>query len=621
MTEESKEKRSPVIKDRMNFIFAVSAVAVLVLTASLLSDFTYDLNDDVLMKDILSGAYSGVPESRNIQMLWPLSALIAGLYSITNAVPWYGLFLTICQFGSLGLILYRILGAYSLHEKRPSDGAPDMGTILKNRLWILLFSLFFFGGILFLHLIFLQYTITVAIISGAAIVWFMTSDTSQEMTGLLKENIPAFILIFLAFLLRSEMLLLMLPFICVAGISKWIGEEKIMTGSNCKKYFSVFGVIIALLALGFGADKAAYDPQDWKEFRALFDARTELYDFQEIPSYEGNEAFYEGIGLSKEERILLENYNYGLSDKIDTKTLRMVAEHSASLRTEEKSYGEKLWEGIRYYIYRLTHFKGPGTDRPYNILGILLYLFVLLLSLGYHRKNGGITDALTLGILFATRTLVWMYIILGGREPDRITHSLYFTEFCILFCLLIKKFVITEKAFCEEEQNRKKNITLILYALLCVTFVLQFWFAIRNAAKEDERRSEVNAPYEELCGYMKNESGSFYLMDVYSTVAYSEKVFRNRDDSFRNYDLLGGWACFSPVQEKKLIRGIGEDAMDRRGMGDDLLKENVYFVRDKEQDMDWLPAYYQSQGTDASLSLEKEIAGKFEIWKVTGQDQ
>ena len=32
-------------------------------------DFYYDLNDDVLIKDILSGVYTGTPEGRTMQLL------------------------------------------------------------------------------------------------------------------------------------------------------------------------------------------------------------------------------------------------------------------------------------------------------------------------------------------------------------------------------------------------------------------------------------------------------------------------------------------------------------------------------------------------------------------------
>ena len=93
----------------------LSALCLLVLL-SLRYRFWFDLNDDVLMKDILSGVYTGTPESRNIQMLYPVSALIAVLYRIIAFIPKtlytlnrggvYGSFLILCQAGSAGIFSY-----------------------------------------------------------------------------------------------------------------------------------------------------------------------------------------------------------------------------------------------------------------------------------------------------------------------------------------------------------------------------------------------------------------------------------------------------------------------------------------------------------------------------------
>lgn len=74
---------------------------------SLRFDYYYSLNDDVLMKDILAGVYTGVPESRNVQMLYPLSLLLSLLVKVFHTSYVYGIFLCLCQFGSLYLILYR----------------------------------------------------------------------------------------------------------------------------------------------------------------------------------------------------------------------------------------------------------------------------------------------------------------------------------------------------------------------------------------------------------------------------------------------------------------------------------------------------------------------------------
>ena len=87
------------------FIFAL----VLVLIPALGFDFYYDLNDDMAIRDILSGAYTGTPDGHCIQMLFPLSWLIACCYTAVPALPWYGLFLCICQFGTITLIAWRLL--------------------------------------------------------------------------------------------------------------------------------------------------------------------------------------------------------------------------------------------------------------------------------------------------------------------------------------------------------------------------------------------------------------------------------------------------------------------------------------------------------------------------------
>ena len=55
-----------------------------------LFDFYYDLNDDILIADILSGIYSGAAEAHNIQMLYPIAWLYTKLYNFNPAFPWMG---------------------------------------------------------------------------------------------------------------------------------------------------------------------------------------------------------------------------------------------------------------------------------------------------------------------------------------------------------------------------------------------------------------------------------------------------------------------------------------------------------------------------------------------------
>ena len=97
------------LKKRENFIGALLLILVVLVFTAVRYDYYFDLNDDVLMKDILAGVYTGTPEGHNIQMLWLVSAFISVFYRIIRGLPWYGIFLCVCHYGSLFLVVHRSL--------------------------------------------------------------------------------------------------------------------------------------------------------------------------------------------------------------------------------------------------------------------------------------------------------------------------------------------------------------------------------------------------------------------------------------------------------------------------------------------------------------------------------
>ena len=98
------------LQKKENHILALGMSALLCVVIGIFFDYYYDLNDDVLIKDILAGVYTGTPEGRNIQMLFPLSFFISLFYRVVRGLPWYGIFLCLCHFGSIYLITERMLG-------------------------------------------------------------------------------------------------------------------------------------------------------------------------------------------------------------------------------------------------------------------------------------------------------------------------------------------------------------------------------------------------------------------------------------------------------------------------------------------------------------------------------
>ena len=99
--------------------------------------------------------------------------------------------------------------------------------------------------------------------------------------------------------MRSELCLMLIPFICLAGVYCWSTEKTVFTTDNLKKYFGIFGVLIGCIGVVLFTDKLAYSSEEWQNFRTLFDARTTVYDYTDIPLYHLNEDFYNEEDISK----------------------------------------------------------------------------------------------------------------------------------------------------------------------------------------------------------------------------------------------------------------------------------------------------------------------------------
>lgn len=587
-----------------NWIIALFVVLLLGIFAGVSFDYYYDLNDDVLMKDILAGVYTGIPEGHNIQMLWLISAFISMFYRLVGTLPWYGIFLCACHFGCAVLLIKR---------------SASLCKGIWGKLGVGLTAGVLFAAFYMEHLIFAQYTITCTLLGATAAFLFYTTDIELGAGEFIKQNLLSVILVAIAYLIRSEMLLLVLPMICVAGVAKWGSEKKIFTKDHAIKYLAVIGLILLGILFGQVTHVLAYSSKEWKTFNEFFDNRTELYDYQVIPPYEEHKEFYDGIGISESEKILFDNYNFGMDEEIDEKLVGEIAVYAGQVRHETTPFKENVIEKVKYYIYLLSSGRGEtGSDYPWNYLVLLGYLAVFIMALPRRESDdkksylvNGLKIAWKLAFLFAVRTALWMYILFGERNPPRITHSLYIMEFCILVAML----------FMEARQVASQRTKTVLVTLSMLVFTafggIVLPDSLSTVTAQQQLRQETNAPYRELFTYLASEKNNenFYFIDVYSSVSYSEKMFEDVDNSLDNYDIMGGWACKSPLQRKKLaafsIVSMEQALKDR---------EDVYFVRKTSEDMQWLYEYYEGHGTPVDTVLVDVIAGEFEVYSVAERD-
>ncbi len=635
------------LKKRENWLIPGFCCLLLFLGIGMAWDYYFDLNDDVLIRDILSGVYTGESEALTAQLLWPLSALLAGLYRVLPGVPVFGAFLWLCQAGSIFLILKRSLDAVSgsaAPGKIRAAGTSSVGGSLKKLCLSLLETLLIAACLLY-HLVFVQYTVTAGLLATAAIFTFLTvrERESERAVTFWLRCLPAALLFWLAFCLRSEMGLLLLPLAGVGGIWKWAARAMrgpVFTGRNAASFLGLFGLILAGVLACFGADRLACSDPEWQEFEALFDARTQVYDFYDasLRSFEENREFYEGLGLTEAQCELLVNYNYGADDAINAQVMEQIAAYGRETRG---TFAHSLAEGIWLYVQRLKNNRSIVPDDQLPWLALEGGFAALLLAAAFVRwraarkqkrqeRDGGNgrerKERNACGILWkllllgAVRSGLWMYLILRERVPERISHPLYFCELVMLAWLFLDTVCGMRQISGQQSSGWQTSgpeglpVRVIRIAALVLSLAAVVIWLPQEAERTDAeyaRREQGNAV--NLAALSRYRQENLYLADVMSTVDFSEKLFTEKIRP-GNYDLLGGWMCKSPHSEKKLA------AFGYESMGQAVLSgENVRFVGEADTDWSWLTELLAEHGGNGELVLEEEITAEgrsLYIWRL-----
>ena len=645
------------LKKHENCILSLAMALILAGILAARFDFYYDLNDDVLIKDILSGVYSGTPDGHTMQLLYPLGALLALLYRGLS-IPVFGAFLLFCQFGSIWAVGYRSTVLVD-EERAARDGAPfapgmcsaasaarlaepavcSAWNITAERLGVkgvlLLAEALFWFAAMGSHLVYLQYTVTAGMLAGAAIFWVVTAKG--------KERFWALLLYWLSFCLRPEMALLCLPLAGAGGLCIWGREKQIFSKESLRHYLGLFAALVIGMGVFYGLDVLAYSDPNWKDFRQFFDERTILYDYHLdfIEQYDENREAYEETGVSRTLQEMLKNYNFGAADEIDTQMLSSLAVHAK--KTDAK---ESVLSQVKKAIWRLVHENWLSkSDLPWNFV----WLAVVFAWCSCCLQKGNRRYFRQPVFVFCVGGMLWSYLLMQGRMVDRVTHPLYLAQILLAAGLWGTagnrqlKMRTAEKCdavghtdaatgaaiVCSDVENADVShnvntrstgrIHSVMTAavcgvilLLCILRVPGMW---QGVAREQTRRETVNQTNEDVFAYCEKHASTLFLEDVYSTVAYSEKIMLDRDKPF-NYDLLGGWLVKSPLTKQKL------SAFEYVSMGEAVRSsEKVCLLADEGTDMSWLTEYLEERGEPGMLLRIGSAGEGVEVYQFLSEER
>lgn len=506
-------------------LFCVLIISFLWFLCWRYSPFVFQENDDIYLKKLADGSETGTAENKLFFIGIILGTIMSCLYKMSSDVPWYSYIL----MGSL--LISAIVPLFIMMCYIKSKIGKCIG---------LLIYLFFFYFFFVPQIMNMQFTVIASIACGIGILLICFDEEKNFL------YISAF-LIFLGLQIRKECAFMALPFAILMWGIRFISEKK-------RRYLILWGtMIVAIFSLSLIIENFAYVETEWKDFTDFSVMRSELYDYGEIPEYEGNRDVYNKLGISQEERNIINDYNLMFADDIDSNDLAQLAELHVRNSAQE-------------ILFTVLEKNMNGNIPLTRIIWMFYFADLILIFMISQNCKYKIKVLIELFSIKMVSIFLWIYVVGKGRFPDRIMVSLFFLEcICVIGHLLMHRKDFTIKI---------KMITMFLLCIGMITiYVLSGGGSYVSSVKTNILyRLEYSTAFNELQKYIEQHKVNFYYIDIdVLNGGFTKKVFEKDVDAF-NQAFMGGWLVRSPWYEKKF------DNYGLEGSVKDLENENVYLV-------------------------------------------
>ncbi|MBE5854699.1 MAG: hypothetical protein E7297_04955 [Lachnospiraceae bacterium] len=541
---------------------------ILAVTALLLAFFScfhpiYATNDDVFLDMLAGGAMTGRPEWRLLHVGIVTSTFLHGLYLALPAVNWYGAYLLFAVSFSIAVFCVAVCKSVLCLKQEVAAA-------------ILLMVV----AAVFPHGITLQYT-TISGLLGAAAIGLLFLD---------GPTVLFYVLLCMGISLRANACIMLVPI---------IGFYFLWHRKEWKKGILTLLVILFPLLL----NALAYSSAPWTDFKTYNTNRETVYDYGGYPSYEENEDFYQGLGLSKAAyEAASERYQLLLTEEIDKDAMVSIAEKAKEQRRAGGTKGMAKVSGMMWaYVQRHLSYG----DRPLDMLVLLLWVPALLGMLCLPKEK---RKAYLLGLasLLTGTLIMWGYLTYGERMPSRVTQIIYLVElFGLLACMI--KWVLPELMGQAKQGGRLSKVLPCGYEVLMLLALL---LALRNGVAygkqdlaENAGRIAMSAQQAELQSYMSQHQG-IYLLDMNSFSDYTKQALQKPalQAGDATFFYMGSWMVKSPWYGESLKK-LGTDVAT--------LEKSAYYVfRDTPQtSSDYLQSYIKADlGEDFVLEQMDAIS-------------
>ena len=596
--EEISEKLWFRILDQViNLVLAVGTVLPLLYRICTTIPFSYEVNDDAVIVQILDGSFTGAPEPHAIFVKYPLSWIISFLYRKNpridfagihlRDVNWYIGALVVLYGFALIAVLYRMLNHFK-----------------SNRLLICV--LYVLGFLLIWLPCFSKVTFsTAAAFFGCMALLYLALESREEAWRPWNLAVLS-ILMIASYCMRNQSFYMILPFLAVELVLKFH-----LDFFRSLKPWIAACVIALVCAAVFYANDRAYSSQEWKDYRTYNHARAYLQDFVGFPEYEEDMEFYQSLGIGQEDRDAMAHYTYCMDDRFEPEWVLKTYEHVKG-KEEKKLWVQKIRDSRDKALKYATNSKqAPFRLRFYSFYFCLLLIPLIPVTLVLRFKEGIGTLLLHLlqtALYAALLAGEWVYLAINGRFPQRV-------EECIRLMTLTAALVMV----CHFLETYKEVPACRIPAILQIIFlaVLAHWMIpyAGNVLAETEGNQQYEQAYGaekgEILRYCGNHPENWYILD---TASFTKVSLPSDDTRQHNWFMSGSWTAFTPLYKQKLETAGAENL----GSGF-LLKDNVYVISLNTRKVGAMMGLEDSrvdyENVDEYLSSANNF---FEVYKVTG---
>ncbi len=518
----------------LEFVGSMCLSAILFLVIYKFIPIVYSTNDDRMIAEIISGQYTGKPESYAIQMTYGFTWFVSKLYELARGFNWYGIVLIGVQIFSFGTVLYRL---QSFAEKWISKGL------------LILAAMAAFVGIWVDVYVQFTYTTTAAFVGMAAIFWYAASKSHWK-------NILMFgILANIAFSIRPNVFYMFVPATGLVYLWKLIGKKDL-------KKLTIAGpfMVLAVTLCLFLINMAAYSKDGWKEFREFFDVRTNVYDYYDLLPYNEYPELYEPYGISEEEFNMLRVYNYTTMGELPKEFFPQYLE---ACKDMEKAQGigfvSKSIDAVKVFVKDV--FAGNyGVGNTVLFVSAAVILAVLLWKRQYALAFYHLIQCAAICVL-------WLYFTYWGRAIGRIQVTMSLILLAVLLHMVCE--IHETKILCKYHTGGLK----IAWGAMTIAMWVGAFNHFMDYRADNIAKTHWYNDVQTIKEYCAQNPERLYLMDVATmTELYGKFTIKNTEPEYMNYISLGDWSAYCPHFYEKLERhGVTDVASS-------ITDENTYVI-------------------------------------------